>query len=294
MNDTKGFTLIELLAVIVILAVIALIATPLIMNVIDEARMGAAEDSMNHYIDAVELSLVRAEVTSQENGNSSIDGLYETKDGNLYMDGNKKFDVEVKGTAPADGSEIYIKDKKIVNAHFTFSGYQMNYTKPGENLLLGTKTMEHNDEVFVIDGEMIDETMDGNKVLKTSGAWRGYKFRFNKVAPRVGIKVGDTLTYSIYVKTDAIPTKDVSLDFYVWNDSNNSLTYSGTRIKTISMEDSMQWQQISFTFVVTEDLLEATAMRIESDYYENEDYTTSQANVLFSSPKLEFGSKATP
>ncbi|MDD3392947.1 MAG: prepilin-type N-terminal cleavage/methylation domain-containing protein, partial [Bacilli bacterium] len=41
----KGFTLIELLAVIVILAIIALIATPLIMNIINEAQIGAFEDS---------------------------------------------------------------------------------------------------------------------------------------------------------------------------------------------------------------------------------------------------------
>ena len=34
----KGFTLIELLAVIVILAIVALIATPLILNVIDDSR----------------------------------------------------------------------------------------------------------------------------------------------------------------------------------------------------------------------------------------------------------------
>ena len=37
----KGFTLIELLAVIVILAIIALIATPLILNVIDDSKKGA-------------------------------------------------------------------------------------------------------------------------------------------------------------------------------------------------------------------------------------------------------------
>ena len=38
MNKSKGFTLIELLAVIVILAVIALIATPLIMGTITKAK----------------------------------------------------------------------------------------------------------------------------------------------------------------------------------------------------------------------------------------------------------------
>ena len=50
----RGFTLIELLAVIVILAIIALIATPLILNVIDQAREGAAKNSAYGYANAVE------------------------------------------------------------------------------------------------------------------------------------------------------------------------------------------------------------------------------------------------
>lgn len=55
--NTKGFTLIELLAVIVILAVIALIATPLIMGVIDDAKKGAAENSAYGFVKAVENSI---------------------------------------------------------------------------------------------------------------------------------------------------------------------------------------------------------------------------------------------
>ena len=51
----KGFTLIELLAVIVILAVIALIATPLIMNVINDARKNSFKDSAYGITKAVEL-----------------------------------------------------------------------------------------------------------------------------------------------------------------------------------------------------------------------------------------------
>ena len=47
----NGFTLIELLAVIVILAVIALIATPTILGVIDNAKKGAAKSSALGYID---------------------------------------------------------------------------------------------------------------------------------------------------------------------------------------------------------------------------------------------------
>lgn len=41
----KGFTLIELLAVIVILAIIALIATPIILGIIEDARTSAKERS---------------------------------------------------------------------------------------------------------------------------------------------------------------------------------------------------------------------------------------------------------
>ncbi len=58
MKSKKGFTLIELLAVIVILAVIALIATPLIMNVINDARKNAAIDSGYGYLKAVENAMV--------------------------------------------------------------------------------------------------------------------------------------------------------------------------------------------------------------------------------------------
>ena len=55
----KGFTLIELLAVIVILAVIALIATPLIMNVINNAKTGADRDAAYGVVKAVETSAMQ-------------------------------------------------------------------------------------------------------------------------------------------------------------------------------------------------------------------------------------------
>lgn len=51
----RGFTLIELLAVIVILAVIALIATPIIMGVIHNSKKGAFQDSAYGIVKAAEL-----------------------------------------------------------------------------------------------------------------------------------------------------------------------------------------------------------------------------------------------
>lgn len=45
--NKKGFTLIELLAVIIILAIVALVATPIIIDVIDDARNSAALSNAN-------------------------------------------------------------------------------------------------------------------------------------------------------------------------------------------------------------------------------------------------------
>ena len=50
----KGFTLIELLAVIIILAIIALIATPIILNVIDDAKKSAGLSETNMIYSGIE------------------------------------------------------------------------------------------------------------------------------------------------------------------------------------------------------------------------------------------------
>ena len=53
-KNNNGFTLIELLAIIVILAIIAVITVPLILNVIEDSKKGAAQDSSYGYKDAIE------------------------------------------------------------------------------------------------------------------------------------------------------------------------------------------------------------------------------------------------
>lgn len=49
----KGFTLIELLAVILILGVIALIAIPIISNIIGDAKINSFKSTANNYVDAL-------------------------------------------------------------------------------------------------------------------------------------------------------------------------------------------------------------------------------------------------
>lgn len=56
--NNKGFTLIELLAVVVILAIIALIVTPIVLGIIGDAREESNERSVELYAKAVQDGLV--------------------------------------------------------------------------------------------------------------------------------------------------------------------------------------------------------------------------------------------
>ena len=58
----KGFTLIELLAVIVVLAIIALISSMLILNIIEDSRKSAAEASARTIARTAEIYYIRNEM----------------------------------------------------------------------------------------------------------------------------------------------------------------------------------------------------------------------------------------
>lgn len=92
MKSNKGFTLIELLAVIVILAIIALIATPVILGVVETARKGAAQSSILGYIDAVEKQVMINEMDDQKT---------EIADGEYTIAELTTAGVTVKGDVPS-------------------------------------------------------------------------------------------------------------------------------------------------------------------------------------------------
>ena len=73
----KGFTLIELLAVIIVLAIIALIATPIIFNVIENAKIKSLENSCYGVIDAVRTKYAEGLLNSE---NGLVDLTGEVKD----------------------------------------------------------------------------------------------------------------------------------------------------------------------------------------------------------------------
>ena len=126
----KGFTLIELLAVIVILAIIALIATPTILGVIEKARKGASEQSALGYIDAVEKQVA---INQVKNENLINDGTY-----NVPMTG-----ITVKGEAPTKGW-LKIEKGMVTNYSFVIGKYVV--TK-GSETVKGDEPTKSEEEV---------------------------------------------------------------------------------------------------------------------------------------------------
>ena len=133
-NKNKGFTLIELLAVIVILAVIALIAAPQILNILNRARLSAAEDTTNGIIKSSENYVTSFML--KNNGSFPEETLtFEcTTDGCILqteLNGYNKENLttlDFKGTKPNSGTvTISNSGKNIIANNLKINGFTCIY-----------------------------------------------------------------------------------------------------------------------------------------------------------------------
>ena len=106
----KGFTLIELLAVIVILAIIALIATPIILGIINDARKESQERSIELYASAAKNAIAKYQLN-----NTSAPTSFE------------QLDIEYDGDVVCTTQELY-EDGSIYLADCTVNGTSVEYT----------------------------------------------------------------------------------------------------------------------------------------------------------------------
>ena len=118
MRNKKGFTLIELLAVIVILAVIMVIAVPKILDIIENSRKSAFENS---------YKLVTSAIKTQLASSNLVGTNFEKNDDGCYLfdftnNNNNVQNLKVKNKETFTGSISYC-DNKISYNKFTDGNY---------------------------------------------------------------------------------------------------------------------------------------------------------------------------
>lgn len=134
--DKKAFTLIELLAVIVVLGILALIVTPILINVVKDSNEKSYKLSADGYISAVNDYIL----SNQLDGKKVENGKYNIKN----------LDVKISGKAPSKGSvEIY--DEKVSSAQLLFDTYLVKYD--GKEVTLTEKWCEKEATVNLVIGE---------------------------------------------------------------------------------------------------------------------------------------------
>lgn len=115
MKNKRGFTLIELLAVMVILAILAVITTPLVLGYIEDTKKETAIVSAKEYLKSIE----------QNNMTAKIDENYSIIESGNVEDINEK--IKIKGDIPTDGKIIIADNNTVDKAILCISGYRVDY-----------------------------------------------------------------------------------------------------------------------------------------------------------------------
>jgi len=139
----KGFTLIELLAVIVILAIIALIATPIILGIINDARKESQERSIELYASAAKNAVAKYQLN-----NTSAPTSFE------------QLDIEYDGDVVCTTKELYA-DGSIYLADCTVNGDAVDYTygEPKGSSVSKACTIERQDASKYSVGDVVTCTL---------------------------------------------------------------------------------------------------------------------------------------
>ena len=124
MKRKNGFTLIELLAIIVILAIIAVITVPIILNIIDSSKRGAAIDSAYGYRDAINKFYVSKMLD---------DNSYVIEDGEHDINYFVNLGVDVSGEKPRDGW-VMIESNNVTDFSIKIGDYAVTYNSTSNSI----------------------------------------------------------------------------------------------------------------------------------------------------------------
>ena len=163
MKKKKGFTLIELVAVLVIMAVITLIATTLVLTLVNNSKASANKRSIDAYGKAVEIAIMRylidtgdypSDLGSQKveyTGSEVVCSIMTLNtDGSLYM-----------SQCSVGGNEV--KDKNTEDGWYHY-GKQVEFNLNNRSYNVGDKIIYNGINYYVIAPS--DETSDSVTLLK--------------------------------------------------------------------------------------------------------------------------------
>ena len=161
-NKNKGFTLIELIAVLVIMAIIALIVTPLVLNIVRKAKDSANKRSVDAYGKSIDLAVASYlldneqfptsidQLTIEYSGKEVICGITKlNEDSSLYLSKCSVGGVEVKDSKTEDGWYHY--------GTTTYKEYKIGdvITYNGMNFYVIENSDENSDSVTMLKAEPI-------------------------------------------------------------------------------------------------------------------------------------------
>jgi len=119
--NKNGFTLIELLAVIVILSIIALIATPIILGIINDAKEESNKRSIDLYADSIKKAIITKEMKDLK---GIVPGAYNSEELKTKLD----VSVEYEGNrVECDTVELY-EDGRVYIANCKVNDEAIEYT----------------------------------------------------------------------------------------------------------------------------------------------------------------------
>ena len=200
----KGFTLIELLAVIVILAIVALIATPIILGIINDTKEQSNKRSVENYADSIKNALVRYQL--KENKKTI---LFEDIEKYIEYDGNVVCNII---QIYEDGS-IYLNNCIVNDNSEGYSYGKQHITKQNARAATATTTG-------------IVPVVENNNIKS------GSEFKI-KVSDNIKDENGDIAEYTFFVLSNSEDGKYVNLI------AEQNITIDG--IFTSEPQDGDEW-----------------------------------------------------
>lgn len=204
----KGFTLVELLSVIVIITVVALISTPMILNVIEEAKKKSYKQSAIGYVDAIEKEIITERL---KNTDTDYTGEYNIKQNKITKTSETaslipildtiSLKLKIKGRTP-DKGDVTIDKNRVTSGKFYYGNYlvTLNEKKYKVEIVTNSSTntsdlenkiekleeqlkAEKNSNTYSTDEQLVGTWIDGKKLYRKT-------FTYGAIAQNSWLTIG--------------------------------------------------------------------------------------------------------